>query len=664
MEGRRTETELFCEEVNQENGTSGSAEDDSLVPSAADGDTYGRPLVCQSADDTSDAGYDASSSERRKGDDSTSSGSRLSGNGGCSDDEDAGQGEGTGEEVNGEVNGDADDGDRPRETFMNIIATAIMSSDAQMMILPEIYDFLEKNYSYYRQANRKAWQNAVRHNLSLHDCFLKVPRYKVDLPTTSCYWKLTDKAKELYIQGQGLKRAAGNSRRRSRAKNKGKHAAGDKKPSLGGNGFAVALPNGLAVVPQNGFSVAGLQAPQVTVPNGQLPLKPCIVMPINTVRSHPAYMSSGPHMQQSNPILCEKITGSNSSPAPPRTEQPCAAAHKSVQYQPGLRFLSRRTKACTVPELAASAGPWSTVFRDSSYLEFCPRKGLTRFKPHRDTKLVVEPTFPSDARKYQPSIQELCDEVHAMYAATMTGVRAMTREGMSQRTEIGRNLAQPYAAVNTIHRMPTAAASCYLDTDQDHVRPQGYASGPCQAQVPSNQNQPNPVPPHRSSTNTKYCATAGQHYSCHATNNASYHRRTVPSKNSAFTPLSELDRLPYSAARSRCEKTPPNRASSAVGKVAGSNVKECRDTQQYATWTSAGVQQGNQITLTQQRQHASALPRLASSEPVQNGVVLMAAACPRRVSERPELEGRSASSQRSHPYATDRPWTFHDNSKM
>lgn len=108
--------------------------------------------------------------------------------------------------------------EKPKETFMNLIAQAIMSSEKKMMILTDIYDYLERTHPHYRHCgNKKAWQNAVRHNLSLHDCFVKLPRYKVDMPTTSCYWKLSDKAVEMYKTGLSLKRAIGNSRRRPRS---------------------------------------------------------------------------------------------------------------------------------------------------------------------------------------------------------------------------------------------------------------------------------------------------------------------------------------------------------------------------------------------------------------------------------------------------------------
>ena len=127
------------------------------------------------------------------------------------EDEDVGMIEDVGEEASDD--GDSSDahssnsgGKRPHHTFMNLIAMAIMSSERKMMVLPEIYEYIQKNFPFYGEDNKRGWQNAVRHNLSLHDCFVKVPRYKVDAPTTSCYWRLSDEARDLYDRGESLKR--------------------------------------------------------------------------------------------------------------------------------------------------------------------------------------------------------------------------------------------------------------------------------------------------------------------------------------------------------------------------------------------------------------------------------------------------------------------------
>ena len=67
--------------------------------------------------------------------------------------------------------------DKPRLSYSQLIAEALNQAENRMMPLEDIYVCISKMYPFYRMDD-KGWQNSIRHNLSLHSCFYKVPRPK------------------------------------------------------------------------------------------------------------------------------------------------------------------------------------------------------------------------------------------------------------------------------------------------------------------------------------------------------------------------------------------------------------------------------------------------------------------------------------------------------
>ena len=66
---------------------------------------------------------------------------------------------------------------RPPFTYASLIRQSIIESAEHQLTLNEIYRWFEVNFSYFRK-NAQTWKNAVRHNLSLHKCFMRVENVK------------------------------------------------------------------------------------------------------------------------------------------------------------------------------------------------------------------------------------------------------------------------------------------------------------------------------------------------------------------------------------------------------------------------------------------------------------------------------------------------------
>merc|ERR1719192_1142212 len=64
-------------------------------------------------------------------------------------------------------------------SYADLISQAISSSAERRMTLSQIYDWMVANIPYFtdRQSNSKSagWKNSIRHNLSLHQKFVKIP---------------------------------------------------------------------------------------------------------------------------------------------------------------------------------------------------------------------------------------------------------------------------------------------------------------------------------------------------------------------------------------------------------------------------------------------------------------------------------------------------------
>ncbi|XP_046838744.1 forkhead box protein J1-A-like [Vespa crabro] len=96
---------------------------------------------------------------------------------------------------------------KPPFSYATIICLAMRANNNKVS-LSNIYAWIRENFLYYKYAD-PAWQNSIRHNLSLNKCFVKLPRSK-DEPGKGGFWKLDLERME---EGKRTRRRASTTQR-------------------------------------------------------------------------------------------------------------------------------------------------------------------------------------------------------------------------------------------------------------------------------------------------------------------------------------------------------------------------------------------------------------------------------------------------------------------
>ncbi|XP_066592144.1 uncharacterized protein [Prorops nasuta] len=101
--------------------------------------------------------------------------------------------------------------EKPPYSYIALIVMAIQSSPRKRLTLSEIYNFLQQRYSFFR-GPYQGWKNSVRHNLSLNECFIKLPK-GLGRPGKGHYWTIDPSTEYMFEEGSCRRRPRGFRRK-------------------------------------------------------------------------------------------------------------------------------------------------------------------------------------------------------------------------------------------------------------------------------------------------------------------------------------------------------------------------------------------------------------------------------------------------------------------
>ncbi|XP_029961049.1 forkhead box protein D5 [Salarias fasciatus] len=176
---------------------------------------------------------------------------------------------------------------KPPYSYIALITMAILQSPMKKLTLSGICDFIIKKFPYYRD-KFPAWQNSIRHNLSLNDCFIKIPREPGN-PGKGNYWSLDPASEDMFDNGSFL-------RRRKRFKRN--------QPEFGKDGLVFYSSLNCYRPYGQPYGIQSQVSPAPAAPVRYMPLQDGLVMPTSAYHLLPQTLNSHEKRKDSRAQLC------------------------------------------------------------------------------------------------------------------------------------------------------------------------------------------------------------------------------------------------------------------------------------------------------------------------------------------------------------------------